>query len=169
MTLGSTVSRLVRVVCLIAVLAAVSAGCSAGSAPPTATAAQTRTVTDVTGEQVEVPAQPQRVVPLSEPTLDGVLALGVKPIGTVSGRGQSGVPNYLVEAAGDVPLLGGIGQPNFEAIGAATPDLILVDGTSVNNNPEVLERLAAQPAGGRGDPVHRPRLPQGGDPLCQDR
>lgn len=140
MTLGSTAARLARLACLLTALAVSAVGCS-GAPEPSAAAASTRTVTDVTGTQVAVPDRPQRVVPLSEPTLDGVLALGVKPIGTVSGRGQSGLPNYLVEAAGELPLLGGIGQPNFEAIGAAKPDLILVDGTSVNNNPELLEAL----------------------------
>ena len=50
------------------------------------------------------------------------------------GRGQQTVPNYLLDRAGDIPILGSIGTPNLEAIGAAHPDLILVDGTSVKNN-----------------------------------
>ncbi|MDR0627615.1 MAG: ABC transporter substrate-binding protein, partial [Bifidobacteriaceae bacterium] len=49
--------------------------------------------------------------------------------------------NYQADLAGVLPLLGGIAQPNFEAIGAAKPDLILVDGTSINNNPPVIEAL----------------------------
>lgn len=129
---------------LVAVAAIVSlSGCGApapGTAPPDA-ATPTRTVVDVEGAEVEVPAEPRRVVTLSEPTLDGVLALGVTPVGTVTGRGQSTVPNYLADVAGDIPLLGGVAQPNFEAIGAAAPDLILVDGTSINNNPPVVEAL----------------------------
>ena len=141
MTFGSTVGRLARSACLAALLALTMIGCSATPAPSSAGAGQTRTITDVTGEQVQVPADPQRVVALSEPTLDAVLALGITPVGTVTGRGQSSVPNYLRERAGGLAILGGIGQPNFEAIGAAKPDLILVDGTSVNNNPEVVEAL----------------------------
>lgn len=117
------------------------AGCSAAAAPQDQDV-ETRVVVDAQGTEVEVPVAPQRVVALSEPTLDGVLALGVTPIGTVTGRGQASVPNYLVDRAGDIPILGGIGQPNFEAIGAAKPDLILVDGTSVNNNQPVLDALA---------------------------
>jgi iron complex transport system substrate-binding protein len=102
---------------------------------------ETRTVTDVEGTEVQVPSRPRRVVTLSEPTLDGALALGVTPVGTVTGRGQQTVPNYLADQAGDIPILGGVAQPNFEAIGAAKPDLILVDGTSINNNPPVVEAL----------------------------
>lgn len=141
MTFGSTVGRLARSACLAALLPLTMIGCSATPAPSSAGAGQTRTITDVTGEQVQVPADPQRVVALSEPTLDAVLALGITPVGTVTGRGQSSVPNYLRERAGGLAILGGIGQPNFEAIGAAKPDLILVDGTSVNNNPPVVEAL----------------------------
>ncbi|GAA1527050.1 iron-siderophore ABC transporter substrate-binding protein [Nocardioides humi] len=123
------------VVVLLATLLAACGGGAEGVDGPT------RTVTDVRGEQVEVPESPQRVVTLSEPTLDGALALGVTPVGTVSGRGQSTVPGYLVDLAGDIPLLGGIAQPNFEEIANADPDLILVDETSINNNPPAIEAL----------------------------
>ncbi|MDR1237026.1 MAG: iron-siderophore ABC transporter substrate-binding protein [Propionibacteriaceae bacterium] len=120
-------------------------GCGTGTTPTpppaTAEAGPTRTVIDAGGNSIQVPTHPERIVTLSEPTLDGVLALGVTPIGTTAGRGQSGVPNYLAGLAVDLPILGGVAQPNFEAIGAAKPDLILVDGTSVNNNPPVIAAL----------------------------
>ncbi|MDF5820788.1 iron-siderophore ABC transporter substrate-binding protein [Corynebacterium felinum] len=103
----------------------------------------TRIVKDIEDNDVEVPATPERIVTLSEPTLDGVLALGLTPIGAVAGRGQQDIPNYLKEAGHDIPIFGSVAQPNFEVIGAAKPDLILVDGTSVNNNPPVLEALRA--------------------------
>ncbi|MFS3128142.1 ABC transporter substrate-binding protein [Nocardioides sp. Bht2] len=118
------------------------AGC--GNSETTATVdGASRTVTDVEGRSVEVPAEPKRIVVLSEPTLDGVLALGVTPIGAVTGRGQSTLPHYINDLAGEIPLLGGIAAPNFELIGKADPDLILVDGTSINNNAEQLKLLAA--------------------------
>lgn len=110
-----------------------------GSGP--ATEGPTRVVVDAEGTEVTVPEHPERVVVLSEPTMDGTLALGVTPIGAVTGRGQQTVPNYLADVASDLPILGGIAQPNFEAIGAAKPDLILVDGTSINNNPPVVAAL----------------------------
>ncbi|GGG74587.1 iron-siderophore ABC transporter substrate-binding protein [Corynebacterium pelargi] len=101
----------------------------------------TRVVKDSDGVEVTVPERPQRVITFSEPTLDSVLALGVKPAGTVAGRGLTTVPAYLQERAGDTPIVGSVGQPNFEAIGALNPDMILVDGTSVNNNPDVMAAL----------------------------
>lgn len=101
----------------------------------------TRTVTDVEETQVQVPEQPQRVVTLSEPTLDACLALGVTPVGTVAGRGQSGPPNYLGEQAANIEVVGTVSELNYEAIGVLKPDLILADGTSINNRPDVLEIL----------------------------
>lgn len=100
-----------------------------------------RTVTDIDDRPVEVPQRPERVVALSEPTLDALVTLGVTPVGAVSGRGQSTVPAYLADELEDVPVLGGIAQPNYEAIGRAEPDLILVDGTSINNNADALDAL----------------------------
>lgn len=116
------------------------AGCGTAAAPlPDAGA--TRTVENIDGSTVAVPVHPQRIVTLSEPTTDGVLALGLMPVGVVSGRGQSTVSHYLADKAKDIPLLGGIAQPNYEAIGKAKPDLILVDGTSINNNDQAIETL----------------------------
>ncbi len=127
---------------LLVVLFSVAACTTAPEAPAVPGAlSDVREVVDIAGERVLVPVSPQRVVTLSEPTLDGALALGVVPVGTVTGRGQSGVPNYLADLAGDIPVLGGVAQPNFEAIGAAEPDLILVDGTSINNNPDAIAVL----------------------------
>ncbi len=114
-------------------------GCS-----PTDTEApqgSTRSVVDVEGTRSLVPQHPKRVVALSEPTLDGALALGVRPVGTITGRGQSTVPGYLAEAAGEITIMGGVAQPNFEKIAASDPDLILVDGSSINNNPEAVAIL----------------------------
>lgn len=124
---------------LVAVLTACGSGGSTDDEPQDGAA--THTVTDIEGTEMTVPVSPQRVVALSEPTLDGALALDVIPVGTITGRGQSTVPNYLADLAGDIPLLGGVAQPDFEEIAAAKPDLILVDGTSINNNPEAMSVL----------------------------
>jgi iron complex transport system substrate-binding protein len=113
-----------------------SAGEDAQAAP-----AGTRIVMDIDDNPIEVPADPQRVVTLSEPTLDGALALGVTPAGVTSGRGQSSVSAYLGDLAGGIPLVGGVANPNYEAIANVAPDLILVDGTSINNNADVIAIL----------------------------
>lgn len=131
------------VVALWLALTVLLGGCAWSGAQAPVPAGATRTVTDAEGTEITVPVDPQRIVTLSEPTLDGVLALGLRPIGTVSGRGQAGVPGYLAAEAADLSILGGIAEPNFEAIGQAKPDLIVVDGTSVNNNPPVIEALRA--------------------------
>ncbi|UDL84134.1 iron-siderophore ABC transporter substrate-binding protein [Corynebacterium uberis] len=102
-----------------------------------------RTVVDAQDTTVEVPENPKRIIGLSEPTVDGLLALGIKPVGVTAGRGQKELPGYLREQGKGLEIVGSIGQPNFEAIGAAKPDLIVVDGTSVNNNPPVMEALRA--------------------------
>lgn len=133
------INRWLATLGLLAVAAAGACGDVGAGRDTSATA--TRVVVDIEGTEVEVPQRPRRVVTLSEPTLDGALALGVTPIGTTTGRGQSGVPNYLADRAAGIPLLGTVAQPNFEAIGRAAPDLILVDGTSINNNPPAIELL----------------------------
>ena len=129
----------IRAIVGVAVTALALGACSStqptpASSPEASATSETRTVTDASGQEVTLPSHPSRVVTLSEPTTDNALALGVTPIGVVSGRGQQTVPNYLIDRAGDIPILGSIGTPNLEAIGAAHPDLILVDGTSVKNN-----------------------------------
>lgn len=125
----------------VALAALVAGACSpsqptpASSTGPMSTAAtETRMVTDASGQEVALPLEPTRVVTLSEPTTDNALALGITPAGAVSGRGQSGVAAYLADRADGVPILGSVGTPNLEAVGAAHPDLILVDGTSVKSD-----------------------------------
>lgn len=117
-------------------------GC-AQTNPSPATAGEMREIIDRTEKPVQVPVNPQRIVTLSEPTLDGVLALGVEPIGVVAGRGLQTAPEYLSKEAGHLPIYGNIGQPNFEIIGAGNPDLILVDGTGINNNEDLMAGLRA--------------------------
>lgn len=111
-----------------------------GQARPGAGGHAMRTVTDASGRSVLVPADPTRVVALSEPTLDGALALGVKPIATTDGRGQSGVSAYLQSRAKGIDTVGILGQPNIERILMLHPDLILVDGTSVQDQ-SIIEQL----------------------------
>lgn len=163
-------TRALAVLALAAAAALVLSGCGAGSSEPVANAASegeaygiavgeqgvaegipgvtdgtaVRVIEDVDHQAVAVPVEPERVVTLSEPTLDGTLRLGVMPVGTVNGRGQSGVPNYLRAEAEGVPTVGTVAQFNFEAIAKLKPDLILTYASG-GNNPEsvaILERIA---------------------------
>ncbi|APT85303.1 iron-siderophore ABC transporter substrate-binding protein [Corynebacterium aquilae] len=119
------------------------AACGNSSSANNPLAGPTREVQDIEGNTVTVPAHPERIVALSEPALDGLLALDITPVGCVAGRGQRTVAPYLPEKARDIELLGSVSQINFEAVGAAQPDLILVDGTSINNNKPALDALSA--------------------------
>jgi len=103
-----------------------------------------RTITDGRGRAVEVPAAPRRVVALSEPTLDGMLALGLRPIATTGGRGQAGTAAYLGTRADGIPSVGALGRPSIERVAELRPDLILVDGTSIQDGAVIdkLQRIA---------------------------
>ncbi len=124
--------------------ALVLAACGAKGDDASGGPAGSRTITDAKGAEVEVPNYPRRVVTLSEPTLDGALALGLRPIATTSGRGQGGVSSYLAKQAQGIPSVGVLGQPNIEYVAALKPDLILVDGTAVQDTSVIdkLRRLA---------------------------
>lgn len=134
----SRLPRLPGILAALGLILGLLAGCGSDSSDQ---AGPTRTVTDVEGTSIEVPAHPERVVTLSEPTLDGALALGITPVGTVAGRGQSAAPGYLADLADGIPVIGNVANPDYEAIAKVRPDLILVDGTSINNNAEAISVL----------------------------
>ncbi|MDR3137260.1 MAG: iron-siderophore ABC transporter substrate-binding protein [Coriobacteriales bacterium] len=130
--------------CLYGSIALALGGCGSAQGSAAIAVGQTRTVLDVNDQPIEAPVNPQRVVTLSEPTLDAALSLGVIPIGTTAGRGQSTPPAYLSDLAADIPLVGNVANPNYEEIARVRPDLILVDGTSINNDEviAILEEIA---------------------------
>jgi iron complex transport system substrate-binding protein len=99
---------------------------------------ETRQVTDADGKTQVVPAQPKRVVVLSEIDLDTALTLGLQPVGTVNGRGQGTLPRYLLNKAGkDIAVVGDLDNPNLERLIDLEPDLILTGQTK----PELLTLL----------------------------
>lgn len=114
------------------VLAAPFIGTLAASAstPEASPETGTRIVTDVYGD-VEVPANPQRVVVLDGPQLDACLAVGVKPVGAVTGFAGEPFPSYLGDATEGIENIGTISEPNLEQIIALEPDLIL--GSNLRN------------------------------------
>lgn len=103
----------------------------------------TRIIKNAFGDNIVVPAGPERVAAMSEPTLDNALALGATLIGGTAGRGQSTIPNYLEDKGHGVPILGNVAQPSYGALKEAKPDLILIDGTSIGTDQQILESLTA--------------------------
>jgi len=101
-------------------------------------AEEKRTIKDAYGENISVPANPQRIVTLSEIDLDSLLALSVKPIGTVNGRGQTTLPGYLLDKTdSSLTIVGDLNRPNIEKVIELEPDLILTGP----DRPEVLALL----------------------------
>ncbi|MCS0637481.1 ABC transporter substrate-binding protein [Streptomyces sp. LP05-1] len=84
-----------------------------------------RTVKDATGKAVEVPANPQRIVTLTQEDLDAVLALGLKPVGITNGQGLDKPPAYLADKVKGIDVVGNLLQPVMDKVVAAKPDLIL--------------------------------------------
>ncbi|MBD0843994.1 ABC transporter substrate-binding protein [Streptomyces sp. TRM68416] len=103
----------------------------------------TRRITDATGREVEVPSAPQKVVTLSEPTLDAALALGIETVGATAGRGQTGVSTYLADKASTAQVVATVAEADMEKLAALQPDLILLDETTaVKSEVSKLEAIA---------------------------
>jgi iron complex transport system substrate-binding protein len=100
-----------------------------GDTPPTTSAAPAGTVsvTDATGQAVEVPSSPARVVVFDMSLLDSLDTLGAPVVGLP----KQNVPEFLAEYR-DARFadVGTLFEANLEAVNAADPDLILVAGRS---------------------------------------
>lgn len=106
-----------------------SAESSAAGSPTAGTraaaAAGTRQVKDATGTLVTVPAEPKRVVTLTQEDLDAALALGVTPVGITNGQGLDTPPAYLAGKVRGIPVVGNLLQPVVDKVAEVQPDLIL--------------------------------------------
>jgi iron complex transport system substrate-binding protein len=101
------------------------------------TAAASATEIKVTHAQgtTEVPVNPEKVITFDIASLDTLDALGVD----VAGLPQQNVPEYLNEYAGEEYLNAGtLFEPDYEAVNAAEPDLIIV----ANRSAEAYEELS---------------------------
>lgn len=89
------------------------------------------TVKHAQGETV-LPDTPRKVLTFDLATLDTLDLLGVD----VAGVPDFALPEYLAKHK-DTPRIGSLFEPDFEAVAAAAPDLIIVAGRSSKAYPEL--------------------------------
>lgn len=145
----------IRTFVVVAVATLMLAACG-GAADPTTTAAaqggdtttsvagETTTTTEATPETVtvahaqgetEVPFQPQRVVVFEYAALDTIDALGVDSVvGLVKGTLPPSLAHLDTDAVENV---GTLFEPDYEAIAALEPDLVIVGGRSATTFEEM--------------------------------
>ena len=105
-----------------------------------------RTVKHFRGETT-IKSAPSKVVILSTGQLDGVLSLGVVPVGAATAGDADLVPTYLKtkfsNKSAELDKIAKVGKrtdPDVEAIANLKPDLILINNT--NKKDELYESLA---------------------------
>jgi iron complex transport system substrate-binding protein len=133
--------------------AAPTAAASATAAAATAPAADANSdfaIVETTGAdrlvrhmfgETRIPLKPQRIVAADlgtfVPTAGALAAVGVKPVAITADH----IPAYLAAATADVQVLPG--APNYEAIAALKPDLIITPGVAYNrDNYNLLAQIA---------------------------
>jgi iron complex transport system substrate-binding protein len=114
---------------------------AATSATTAAGSAETRTVKHAMGES-QVPLAPLRVVTLDMGELDAALALGIKPVGSVTIFEDGVFPAYLKGKTDGIEVVGTIASPNLEKILALKPDLILSSKTRDEERYDLLSKIA---------------------------
>ena len=108
------------------------------TAEATAEAPTEVTVATAQGE-VTVPFQPERVVVIEHGILDTIDTLGAGE--SVVAIPHHAAPSHLADFATTTVNAGTLFEPDYEAINAAEPDLIIVGGRSAATLPE-LEKIA---------------------------
>jgi iron complex transport system substrate-binding protein len=119
---------LARAVAVAGATALALTACGGSTSPaPSAAPAGTVSVTDATGQVVDVPTSPARVVVFDMSLLDSLDTLGVP----VAGLPKQNVPEFLAEYRdARYADVGTLFEANLEAVNAVDPDLILVAGRS---------------------------------------
>ncbi|MEY8881832.1 ABC transporter substrate-binding protein [Donghicola sp. XS_ASV15] len=95
------------------------------TAIPVTALAETVTVETATGPQ-SAPLNPATVVALDLSAIDTLNALGVE----IAGIPDITPPAYLAKATQDVPTVGSLFEPDFEALAVMAPDLVIAGGRS---------------------------------------
>ncbi|TWI57458.1 iron complex transport system substrate-binding protein [Pseudomonas duriflava] len=97
-----------------------------------------------------IPHAPRRVVAISTGQLDGLLTLGLVPVGVTRVDNHELTPGYLQkafpeqrEALAQITDLGGRGSPDIETLAQLAPDLILLNKTALKfNGYQLYSRIA---------------------------
>lgn len=89
-----------------------------GLLPLVQAASATKNIKDDTGNTIQIPANPERIVALTPWVVEALIELGHAPVGRPSSANFS-------EAAKSIPETGSSYRPNFERIAAMKPDLII--------------------------------------------
>lgn len=129
-------SRRIVTIAALALTAALLSACAAespGAAPtPPSGGAATKTVASAYGD-VEVPTDPQRVAAVSYDTPWQLMSVDVVPIATIDySRWIADYSADQQDFIADAAMIGTYGEINFEALTAATPDLIIGDAFEVD-------------------------------------
>lgn len=124
----------------LAALALLLSGCASPTeAENDQASAQSRTVTDAAGTEIEVPVDPGRIVTLHYAATQPVLDLGFTPVG--QGAFEEGIlPEEVVDEVEAIPVVTEQSEPKLEEIAALEPDLILAPNIYEE---EVSEQLRA--------------------------
>lgn len=108
-------------------------------APTSVLAQDTKMVTDVSGNQIEIPASPQRVaVAWDRGITELVTAAGITPVAVAS---TNEFAPFLVEALNNLEGIIDLGshrEINIEALVSAQPDLIIIQDVNNHGNPDLL-------------------------------
>jgi iron complex transport system substrate-binding protein len=122
----------------LTVATTLAVGACGGSEDPTAEASSGSAEVTVAHAQGEtaVPADPQRVVVFDVGVLSTLDSLGVE----VAGVPEATYPESLSQYAGEeYAKVGSLFEPDYEAVNALEPDLIIVGGRSAAVYPELAE------------------------------
>ncbi|WP_163847396.1 siderophore ABC transporter substrate-binding protein [Pseudooceanicola aestuarii] len=92
---------------------------------------------DTARGEMTLPEVPERIVVLDIAALDSITALGVMPAGVIAPL----YVDYLPEALEDATRVGSFFEPDFEAIAALAPDVIVV-GARASTQVDALSRIA---------------------------
>ena len=130
-------SRLLAGTALVSLLALSACSTEAAEADTDSAQASTITVEHAQGS-TEVPVNPETVYTFDLGTLDTLDALGVDVDGVPAANYPESLSGYNAE---DITKIGSMKEPDFEAISAEAPDLIIISGR-VADSYEELSKIA---------------------------